>query len=99
MSVKADERTVAVRGAANTWGINVLLFGLMVDIACRWQFFQDPAWDLVGLIGASGIVVMGYLARHNVLRQVSNWKVAFIWPLLAALVPAIAAILHLAIVR
>ena len=74
--VKADERTVAVLYAGNTWGLNVMVFGLLIDIMYRNVVFHEAAWDLFALMGISGAISTFYLARHKVLGQLFSWKVA-----------------------
>jgi uncharacterized membrane protein YsdA (DUF1294 family) len=76
--VKIDERTVAVLHASNTWGLNVMIFGLFIDIIYRTAVLHEQAWDLFALIGLCGAINTMYLARHKVLRQVFNWKVAIL---------------------
>jgi len=46
--VKADERTRAVMLAAYTWGLNVITFGLLIDII--WKMAMLMA--LVALVAA-----------------------------------------------
>jgi hypothetical protein len=92
-SVKADERTVAVAHAANTWGLNFISFALLIDIMYRGVVFHEAAWDLFALLGASGAISTVYMARHKVLGQVLGWKVAIIGAVAAFVVAAIAAIL------
>ena len=48
-SVQADERTLAVQYASNTWVLNFLLFALLLDVFCRSVFFHEDAWDLMAL--------------------------------------------------
>lgn len=89
-SVKADERTVAVLYAGNTWGLNVIIFGLLIDIMYRNVVFHEPAWDLFVLMGISGAISTFYLARHKVLGQLFSWKVAIVMAVVA-LVSAVVA--------
>ena len=87
-SVKADERTVAVVHASNTWGLNFITFALLMDIMYRGVVFHEAAWDLFALLGVSGAISAVYLARHKVLGQLSGWKVAILGAV-AALVSAV----------
>jgi hypothetical protein len=89
--VKADERTVAVLYASNTWGFNVILFALLIDIFCRSVFFHEQAWDLFAVIGVSGVIQTVYLARHKVLGQGFGWKL-FGWNWKVAIVMAVVAV-------
>ena len=58
--MKADERTAAVMCASNTWGLNVILYGLLIDIMYRSAVFHEAAWDLFALIGVSGVIRGAY---------------------------------------
>ena len=92
-SVKADERTLAVAHAANTWGLNFIVFGLLIDIMYRAVVFDEAAWDLFALLGVSSAISIVYLARRKVLGQVLGWKVAIIGAVVALVVGAVTAIL------
>jgi hypothetical protein len=76
--VKADERTAAVMRASNTWGLNVILYGLLIDIMYRSAVLHEAPWDLFALIGLSGAISMAYAARHKVLGNVFGWRSAVI---------------------
>lgn len=93
-SVRADERTVSVLYVANTWGANVIAFGLLLDILYRSAVLHEAPWDLFALLGISGVISMAYLARHKVLWQVFNWRSLIIMAIgafVAALIGAITA--------
>jgi len=47
--VKADERTLAVARAANSWGLNVITFALLVDII--WAQLASRSLQTVFLAG------------------------------------------------
>jgi hypothetical protein len=91
--VRADERTAAVAHKANTWGLNFITFALLIDIMYRGWFLDEAAWDLFGLLIVSGTISMVYMARHQVLGQVINWKVATIGFVVAAVIAAVSAFL------
>jgi hypothetical protein len=92
-SVKADERTVAVACAANTWGFNFITFALLIDIAYRGLFLDEAAWDLFALLGVSGGISMMYMFRHTVLGQVFGSKVAILVAVVAIVVGVVSVIL------
>jgi hypothetical protein len=91
--VRADERSAAVAYRANTWGLNFITFALLIDIMYRGWFLGEAAWDLFALVIVSGAITMLYMARHQVLGQVINWKIAAIGFVIAAVVAAISAFL------
>ena len=92
-SVKADERTVAVLYASNTWGLNFMCFALLIDIMYRNVVFHEAAWDLFALLGVSGAISMVYLARHKVLGQVFGWKVMLLVGVVAFVAAVVAVII------
>ena len=92
-SVKADERTVAVAHAANTWALNFISFALLIDILYRAAVQKEAAWDLFALLGVSGAISTVYMARHKVLGQMSGWKIAIIMALGALVAAVVSAIL------
>ena len=53
-SVKADERTIAVMLAANTWGLNFMTFALLIDIMYRSVVYHEQPWDLFALLILGG---------------------------------------------
>ena len=91
--VRVDERTAAVAYKANTWGLNFITGALLIDIMYRGWFLDEAAWDLFGLLFVSGTISMVYMARHQVLGQVINWKVAIIGFVVAAVISAVSAFL------
>jgi hypothetical protein len=72
--VKADERTLAVARAANSWGLNVITFALLVDIIYRAGIRKEECWDLFAVVGVGGAISMAYMARHKVLWQLYSRK-------------------------
>lgn len=91
--VRADERSAAVAYRANTWGLNFITFALLIDIMYRGWFLDEAAWDLFAVIIVSGAISMLYMARHHVLGQVVNWKIAALGFVTAAVVAAVSAFL------
>jgi hypothetical protein len=84
--VKMDERTVAVVRAGNTWGLNFIIFALLIDIGYRAGFRNEVAWDLIAMFGISSAINVAYLARHRVLGQVLGNKWVTIGGVVLALV-------------
>ena len=64
--VKANERMAAVMRAGNTWSLNVVLYGLLIDIMYRALVWHEAAWDLFALLFASGFISLAHAARHKV---------------------------------
>jgi hypothetical protein len=86
--VKANERTAAILLAGKTWGLNVVLYGLLIDIMYRSAVLHEAPWDLFALIGLSGAVSAAYAARHKVLGHVFGRRTVFVLAL-SALVAAV----------
>jgi hypothetical protein len=89
-SVNIDERTMAISNAAHTWGLNFLLFALLLDVMFRGLVFGEAAWDLLGLVIISGAISSAYMARHKVLGQLFGWKMVVLLTVVA-IVSAVAA--------
>lgn len=85
VEVKADERTLEVALRANTWGLNVISFGLLLDIIYRSAFLDEAAWDLFALLFASGAISWMYMARRKALGQVFSRKLMIALAVLAAI--------------
>lgn len=98
-SVKADERTVAVARAANTWALNFISLALLIDIMYRAAVRKEAAWDLFALLGVSGAISTVYMARHQVLGQLFGWKKVILAVILAAVLGFVVAVLSAVLVR
>ena len=64
-SVQADERTLAVVHASNTWVLAFTTFALLIDVFCRSVFFHEACLGFDGLGRAPGLVAMIYQARKK----------------------------------
>jgi len=98
-SVKADERTVAVAHAANTWALNFISFALLIDIMYRAAVRKEAAWDLFALLGVSGAISTVYMARHKVLGQLFGWKKVILALILAAVLAFVIAVISAILVK
>jgi hypothetical protein len=87
-SAKADERTVVVL-RANAWGFAFLGFAILADIMYRNLVFHEAAWDLVALLGVSGVISMVYAARYKVM--IFDWKFGVIMAVVALVAAIVAA--------
>jgi hypothetical protein len=95
--VKRDERTAAVENAAFKWAYNLLFFGLLLDWLCRYQIWNERAWDLVALLCISVAIITVYLIRHEAAGLLS-WKklvvVYAIWGLVAFIIHIFGTLFH-----
>jgi len=92
-SVKADERTVAVVHAANSWGLNFILYALLLDVMYRGLFLDEAAWDLLALVFVAGAVSTVYMARHKVLGQLFGWRTILVMVIATVVSVIVAALL------
>ena len=92
-TVQADERTVAVAHAANTWGLNFILFALLLDVMYRGFFLNEAAWDLLALTIVAGGISTVYMARHKALGQFFGWRTILVMVITAVVSMIVAAIL------
>jgi hypothetical protein len=91
---KANESLLSVLWA-NTWALNFILFALLADIAYRSVVYQEPAWDLVALIGTAGVILIGYAVWHRVpILQQRGWFVLALTAVVAAVTGAVLALLR-----
>ena len=91
--VQRDERTVAVENASNRWALVVLTYGLLVDVMYRGFVHHEAAWDLMGLVIASGVICTVYQAHHRTLAR--RWVMKVL--LLACVTGVIATMVALAL--
>jgi hypothetical protein len=92
-AIQADERTLAVARAANTWGLNFITFALLIDIMVRSWFLGEAPWDLFALIVLSGGISTAYMARHKVLGPLFGWKFLMLMVVSAIVAAVVAALL------
>jgi len=90
--VKANERTAAILLAGNTWGLNAVLYGLLIDIMYRSAVLHEAPWDLFALIGLSGAVSAAYVARDKALGQVFGWRTVLAMIVVALIASVVAAV-------
>lgn len=69
-SVDRDERTAALEKSGLLWAYNFLVFAVLIDVMYRGWRLHENAWDLLGIIVASGIVSWIYLVWHKALSRV-----------------------------
>jgi len=67
--VERDERTEVVENQSYRWGYIVATFGMLLAVMYRAYFLSDPAWDLMGLVVASGLTVTVIQARGRILGR------------------------------
>jgi hypothetical protein len=87
-----DERAIFIENVSFKFGYNLITFVLLFDVVCRGLIFNDAAWDLLGIIIISGLVMTLYQYKQKILDK--NWiktvaissLIAFIVALLIALI-------------
>jgi len=90
-SVQRDERTVAVENASYRWGLILLTYALLIDVAYRGLVRQEAAWDLLALVIASAGACTAYQARERILAR--GWaKAGLLIALLGGVVAAVLAV-------
>jgi hypothetical protein len=95
-STKLREQSTAVRNAANTWALNFLLFALLADIMYRAAVYGEAAWDLLLLLGLSGVVSVAYLHLHKGIDRTLSLRISLL-SVVVALVLAVATVLLLVV--
>jgi hypothetical protein len=75
LSVKRDERTVAVQNASYKWAYYFLAWPLVIDTFYRQHALHEEVGDLVALVCASGIIGIGYMVIHKAWAWDQGW-----WP-------------------
>ncbi len=88
--VERDERAIAVENASYRWGYLVLSFGLLVSVMARSYLFEDPSWDLMGLVVAGGLVCAAYQWWHQTLGRRAAYAGLIVTLLAAAIAAAVA---------
>lgn len=64
-TILKDERYIAVENASYKIGYSIALFGILILTFIRGVFFQQSAWDLLGLAIFSSLASMAYQVRHG----------------------------------
>jgi hypothetical protein len=91
--VQRDERTVAVENAGYRWVYFLVTYALLVDVMYRSLIRHEAAWDLMGLVVASGIFCAAYQYRRQTLLH--GWAVKVLLALVLAAIAALIATLAL----
>ncbi len=93
LSLKRDERTVAVENASYRWPCAFVSFALLIDMIYRALFRHEAAFDLMALVIVSGFIVGVYQARQKALPR--RWvKVGLLVALLAAVISLAVVLLY-----
>lgn len=80
--VERDERTEVFENSSYRYGYLVATFGMLLAVIYRAFYLQDPAWDLLGLVIAAGMVVTVVQARGRILGR--RWALTAVVAVLAA---------------
>jgi hypothetical protein len=67
--IDKDERAIAVENASYRWALNVLSFGLLIDVMYRSWVWREAAWDLIALVVLSGAVSFVYQLHHRIFHR------------------------------
>jgi hypothetical protein len=74
LSLKRDERTVAVENASFRWAWHFLVWPLILDALYRQKTLNEDPWDLIALVCVSSAIAIVYQWRHNVLVSYWPWQ-------------------------
>jgi len=87
-TVERDERTESVENTSYRWGYIVANFGILLAVMRRAYYLNDPAWDLMAIVLASGLVATVIQVRGRILGRTWLWS-----RVLAVVIAAVAAAL------
>lgn len=66
-----DERAIFIENVSYKFGYNLIAFVLLFDVMYRGLVFKEAAWDLLGIIIISGLVMTLYQYKQKILDK--NW--------------------------
>lgn len=69
--VERDERTTFIENFSYTFGYKFIAYALLLDVIYRSIKFNEAAWDLLGLVIVSGLVMTIYQYKQKIL--VKSW--------------------------
>ncbi len=85
-----DERATFIENISFRYGYNFISFVLLFDVIYRGLRFNEAAWDLLGIIIVSGLVMTLYQYKQKILNK--NWiktvAITFLMAFIAALLIA-----------
>ena len=64
-----DERATFVENVSSRFGYNLITFTLLFDIIYRGLVLNEAAWDLLGIILFSGLVMTFYQYKHKIFEK------------------------------
>ena len=80
-----DERAIFIENVSYKFGYNLITFALLLDVIYRGLILNEAAWDLLGIIIISGLVMILYQYKQKILDK--NWiKTVVISSLIAFIV-------------
>lgn len=80
-----DERAIFIENVSYKFGYNLITFALFFDVIYRGLILNEAAWDLLGIIIISGLVMTLYQYKQKILDN--NWiKTVVISSLIAFIV-------------
>ena len=74
LSLKRDERTVAVENASFKWAWYFLVWPLIIDAMYRQKALNEEVGDLVALVCISSAIAIVYQYRHKAVVSYWPWK-------------------------
>ena len=74
ISLKRDERTVAVENASYKWAWHFLVWPLIIDTMYRQKALNQEVGDLVALVCVSSAIAIVYQYRHKAVVSYWPWK-------------------------
>ncbi len=74
LSMKRDERTVAVENASLKWAWHILVWPLIIDALYRQHALNEEVGDLIALVCISSSIAIVYQYRHKAVTSYWPWK-------------------------
>lgn len=66
-----DERATFIENVSCKFGYNLITYTLLIDVIYRALVLDEAAWDLLGIIIISGLVMTLYQYKQKILEK--NW--------------------------
>lgn len=64
-----DERAIFIENVSYKFGYNLITFVLLFDVIYRGLIYKEAAWDLLGIIIISGLVMTLYQYKQKILDK------------------------------
>ncbi len=83
-----DERATFIENVSCKFGYNLITYTLLIDVIYRALVLDEAAWDLLGIIIISGLVMTLYQYKQKILEK--NWLKTVVISSLVSFVVALA---------